>query len=236
MDVHQTFGTGRSLSNYDVVVVGRGLYGLTIAERVANMLGRPVCVLERRSHIGGNCHSEFDSESGVEYHTYGSHLFHTSQEDVWRYLNRFTRFTRYRHRVLSIHKGQIYSLPINPATICAFFGRYMTPGEAARLIESQAAAALSSAPANLEEKAISLIGRPLYEAFVRSYTKKQWQMDPRQLPADIITRLPVRFNFEPYYFSDRYEGLPVDGYPPGKTLIFREYSRLGSSPRSRTIP
>ncbi len=197
---------------YDVVVAGAGIFGLTIAERVANVLGRPVCVLERRRHIGGNCYSEFDPESGIEYHTYGSHLFHTDSEDVWSYLNAFTTFTQHRHRVLTVHRGQVYSMPINLGTICAFFGRHMTPEEARGLIASQTASAKTAAPANLEEKAISLIGRPLYEAFVRGYTKKQWQVDPRELPSDIITRLPVRFNFEPYYFADRYEGLPTDGY------------------------
>lgn len=215
---------GHSLEKYDVIVAGGGIFGLTVAERAANVLGRNVCVLERRRHIGGNCYSEYDSESGIEFHKYGSHLFHTNSEDVWEYLNKFTTFTNYRHRVLSIYKGQVYSMPINLATICSFFGRCMTPNEAKRLVEGQANAVVLSRPANLEEKAISLIGRPLYEAFVRGYTKKQWQVDPRELPPDIITRLPVRFNFEPYYFADRYEGLPADGY----TVMFQ---RMLNSPR-----
>src|SRR5262249_30259838 len=154
---------------------------------------------------------------GIEFHRYGSHLFHTSSDAVWRYLCRFTKFTNYRHRVLTIHKGQVYSMPINLGTICAFFGRALTPCQARDLIQRQATAEDVHAPKNLEEKAVSLIGRPLYEAFVRGYTKKQWQTDPNELPASIINRLPVRFNFDPYYFSDKYEGLPTDGY----TQLFR---------------
>ncbi len=207
-----------SLRNFDVVVVGAGFYGLTLAERVANVLRRNVCVLERRRHIGGNSYSEKDAETGIECHKYGSHLFHTNSEEVWDYLHRFTTFTNYRHRVLTVHKGQVYTMPINLGTICAFFGRHVSPDEARRLIADQAAAEGAGEPANLEEKAIALIGRPLYEAFVKGYTKKQWQTDPKLLPPGIITRLPVRFTFEPYYFADRFEGLPTDGY----TAVFRK--------------
>lgn len=204
------------LRDFDAIIVGAGFYGATLAERIAS-LGRTVCVLERRSHIGGNSYSETDATTGIEYHKYGSHLFHTNSDEVWRYLHRFTAFTNYRHRVLTVHNGQVYPMPINLGTICAFFGRYMTPSEARALIHRQASAEGDVRADNLEAKAIALIGRPLYEAFVRGYTKKQWQTDPRQLPASIINRLPVRFNFEPYYFTDKYEGLPVDGY----TAVFR---------------
>jgi UDP-galactopyranose mutase len=213
-----------TLRDYDVIVVGAGFYGVTIAERVAAVLGRKVCVLERRPHIGGNSYSETDADTGIEYHKYGSHLFHTNSEEIWRYLGRFTTFTNYRHRVLTVHKGQVYTLPINLGTICAFFGKYMTPCQARELIQQQSSAAEVAHADNLEDKAIALIGRPLYEAFIRGYTKKQWQTEPRRLPANIITRLPVRFTFEPYYFTDKYEGLPADGY----TAVFR---RMLSSPR-----
>jgi UDP-galactopyranose mutase len=206
-----------TLRDYDVIVVGAGFYGATIAERVATVLGRKVCVLERRPHIGGNCYSETDSATGIEHHKYGSHLFHTNSEEVWRYLHRFTTFTNYRHRVLTVHRGQVYPMPINLGTICAFFGRHLTPSEARDLIRSQSNDDDIARAENLEEKAIALIGRPLYEAFVRGYTKKQWQTDPRRLPASIINRLPVRFTCEPYYFTDKYEGLPEDGY----TTVFR---------------
>jgi UDP-galactopyranose mutase len=197
---------------YDLVVVGSGLYGLTVAERVASELGRRVLVLERRSHLGGNAWSETDPTTGIEVHRYGAHLFHTSNTRVWDYVNRFTSFTGYQHRVFSVFKGQVYPMPINLGTICGYFGRHLSPSQARELVAEQAAEVTSGEAANLEEKAISLIGRPLYEAFVRGYTAKQWQTDPTELSAEIITRLPVRYTFDNRYFADRYEGLPVDGY------------------------
>jgi UDP-galactopyranose mutase len=145
-------------------------------------------------------------------HRYGAHLFHTSNERVWTYVNRFTDFTGYQHRVFSVHRGQVYPLPINLATICQFFGRHLTPSQARALVAEQAGELATADATNLEEKAVSLIGRPLYEAFIQGYTAKQWQTDPRDLSADIITRLPVRYTFDNRYFSDTYEGLPVNGY------------------------
>jgi UDP-galactopyranose mutase len=196
--------------NADLVIAGSGLFGLTVAERCARELGLRVLVAERRDHIGGNAYSEVEPSTGIEVHRYGAHLFHTSNERVWNYVNRFTSFTDYRHRVFSIFKGRVYPMPINLGTICEYFGRAMSPDEARALIAGQAAEVAE--PKNLEEKAISLVGRPLYEAFIRGYTAKQWQTDPRELPAEIITRLPVRYTFDNRYFADRYEGLPVDGY------------------------
>ncbi|GLW65296.1 UDP-galactopyranose mutase [Actinomadura rubrobrunea] len=191
-------------------MVGSGFFGLTVAERCARELGLRVLVLERRDHIGGNAYSEPEPETGIEIHRYGAHLFHTSNKRVWEYANRFTAFTGYQHRVFTVFKGRVYPMPINLGTICSYFGRVFTPDEARALIAAQAAEV--SDPTNLEEKAISLIGRPLYEAFIRGYTAKQWQTDPRELPAEIITRLPVRYTFDNRYFNDAYEGLPVDGY------------------------
>ncbi|WP_285699169.1 UDP-galactopyranose mutase [Actinomadura sp. NBRC 104412] len=196
--------------NVDLVVVGSGFFGLTVAERCAAGLGLRVLVLERRDHIGGNAYSEDEPQTGIEVHRYGAHLFHTSNERVWRYANRFTKFTDYRHRVYTTFKNRVYPLPINLGTICEFFGRVCTPDQARALIAEQSAEVTD--PRNLEEKAISLIGRPLYEAFVRGYTAKQWQTDPRELPPEIITRLPVRYTFDNRYFDDVHEGLPVDGY------------------------
>ncbi len=198
--------------NVDLVVVGSGFFGLTIAERCANELGLRVLVLERRHHIGGNAYSEPEPETGIEVHVYGAHLFHTSNERVWEYVNRFTSFTSYRHRVFANYQGQVYSFPMNLGMISQFFGRYFTPDEARALIAEQASEIRTEDATNLEEKAISLIGRPLYEAFVKGYTAKQWQTDPRDLSPDIITRLPVRYTFENRYFNDTYEGLPVHGY------------------------
>lgn len=211
------------LAQADLVVVGSGFFGLTIAERAASTLGARVCVLERRAHIGGNAWSEIDPDSGVEVHTYGSHLFHTNSRAVWEYVNRFSRFTGYRHHVFTQYQGRIYPMPINLGTICSFFGRAFTPDEARALVAEQAAELAGRTPANLEEQAISLIGRPLYEAFIRGYTAKQWQTDPRELPASIITRLPVRYTFDSRYFSDTYEGLPEDGY-------FRLLQRMADHP------
>lgn len=196
----------------DLVVVGSGFFGLTVAERAVNELGLSVRILERRPHLGGNAYSEADPETGIEVHKYGAHLFHTSNERVWEYVNRFTAFTGYQHRVWTKYQDKIYSMPINLGTICAYFGRGFSPAEARALVAEQATEFDSATAANLEEKAISLIGRPLYEAFIRGYTLKQWQTDPKELPAEVITRLPVRYTFDNRYFNDTYEGLPVDGY------------------------
>ncbi|WP_439272207.1 UDP-galactopyranose mutase [Pseudochrobactrum sp. HB0163] len=207
-----------NLDNYDLIIVGAGFFGATIAERVANELDKRVLIIDRRNHIGGNAYSEICPQTGIEVHKYGAHLFHTPNKLVWDYLNRFTRFTDYKHRVFTSYKNQAYMMPINLGTICQFFGRRMSPAEARQLIAEQAAELKGKQPDNLEEKAISLIGRPLYEAFIRGYTAKQWQTDPRELPESIITRLPVRYNFDNRYFNDAYEGLPADGY----TAIFEK--------------
>ncbi len=208
----------------NLIVVGAGFYGLTIAECATRELGLNVLVLDRRSHIGGNAHSSLDPETGIEVHDYGSHLFHTNSQDVWDYLHRFTSFTSYQHHVFTRHAGRIYPMPINLGTICTFFGKALSPDEARELVTKQAAELAGTDPSNLEEKAISLIGRPLYDAFVKGYTAKQWQTDPRELPADIITRLPVRYTFDSRYFADRFEGLPYDGY-------FRIFERMVADKR-----
>ncbi len=196
----------------DLVVVGSGFFGLTIAERCANELGLRVLVLERRHHIGGNAYSEPDQETGIEVHVYGAHLFHTSNKRVWDYVNRFTEFTDYQHRVYTNHDGQVYPMPINLGTINQFFDAAYSPDEARALIKEQAAELGDKEPENFVEKGISLIGRPLYEAFIAHYTAKQWQTDPEKLSADIISRLPVRYTYNNRYFNDTYEGLPKDGY------------------------
>ena len=194
----------------DLVVVGSGLFGLTIARQAAE-IGLNVQILEKRSHIGGNAFSEIDDPTGIEIHTYGSHLFHTSNEMVWEYVNRFTAFKPYEHRVWTKLSDKVYSMPINLATICSFFETDLTPEEARNLVSSQANE-FDGDPTNFEEKAISLIGRPLYEAFIKGYTAKQWQTNPSELPAEIITRLPVRYNFDNRYFNDTHQALPLNGY------------------------
>ena len=199
------------ISNYPVVIVGSGLFGLTVAERIADQLGLKVLLLEKRSHLGGNAWSEIHEETGIEIHKYGSHLFHTSNPVVWNYLNRFTDFSDYQHRVWTNHLGKTYSLPINLSTMSSYFGEQLSPDQARELIASHRKEILGD-PENLEEKAISLIGRPLYDAFIKNYTAKQWQTDPRELPSSVISRLPVRYDFNNRYFQDTWEGIPIDGY------------------------
>ena len=196
----------------DLVVVGSGLFGLTIAERAANDLGLKVTLLDRRDHIGGNAYSENDPSTGIEVHKYGAHLFHTSNERVWEYVNRFTSFTNYVHKVYTRHNGEVYPMPVNLGTINQFFRSAYGPDEARALIAEQSAELGDKIPANFVEKGISLIGRPLYEAFIKHYTAKQWQTDPEQLEASIISRLPVRYTYNNNYFNDTWEGLPTDGY------------------------
>lgn len=194
----------------DLVVVGAGLFGLTVAERAA-AAGAQVLVIDRRDHLGGNAHSYVESSTGIEVHRYGSHIFHTSNRRVWEYVTRFTRFTHYRHRVVAESAGRAYPMPINLATMSAFFGRRLTPADARALLAEHRGAGVRH-PENLEDQAIAMVGRPLYEAFIRGYTAKQWQCDPRELPAEVIKRIPVRFTFDEDYFTDVWQGLPEQGY------------------------
>ncbi|HWL99741.1 MAG TPA: UDP-galactopyranose mutase [Nocardioidaceae bacterium] len=195
----------------DLLVVGSGFFGLTVADRCARELGLTVQVIDRRDHLGGNAYSEIEPQTGIEVHRYGAHLFHTSNARVWEYVNRFTSFTGYQHRVYTTHRGEVFPMPINLGTINQFNHSAFTPEEARAWVAAHASGRQGE-PLNLEEKAISLIGEPLYEAFIKGYTAKQWQTDPRELSADIITRLPVRYTYDNRYFSDTFEGLPTDGY------------------------
>ncbi|MFC7405051.1 UDP-galactopyranose mutase [Georgenia alba] len=198
--------------NSDLVVVGSGFFGLTVAERCARERGMKVLVIDRRPHVGGNAYSADEPTTGIEVHQYGAHLFHTSVDRVWEYANRFTDFTSYQHRVYTTVRGEVYPMPINLGTINQFFRAAYTPDEARALITEQAGELAGTDPQNLNDKGIQLIGRPLYEAFIKGYTAKQWQTDPKDLPASIITRLPVRYTYNNRYFNDTHEGLPVDGY------------------------
>jgi UDP-galactopyranose mutase len=193
-----------------LLVVGSGFYGLTIAEQAAAD-GKRVTVIDRREHLGGNAWSSPDPTTGIEVHQYGSHIFHTSNETVWDYVNRFADFNDYRHHVWTVHAGRVYPMPISLATMTQFFGEHMTPQRALEVVSAHTLG-VPEHPTNLEEKAISLIGRPLYEAFIKSYTAKQWQTDPKDLPAGVITRLPMRFTFDTRYFADTWEGIPRQGY------------------------
>ena len=202
-----------------VTVVGSGFYGLTMAFLISERFKVEVEVLERRNHIGGNAHSYLDQKSGIEIHKYGSHLFHTSNLKVWKFINQFSNFNSYKHVVWADHDNRIFSLPINLATINAYLQTNLNPDAAREWLRSQTEVTdLEVRSTNLEDKAIKLVGRTLYEAFIRGYTKKQWQTDPRLLPEDIVTRLPVRLNYNNSYFDDEFQGLPIKGY----FGIFRE--------------
>jgi UDP-galactopyranose mutase len=192
----------------DIVVVGAGFFGLTIAERIAAETNKKVTILECRDHIGGNAHSYIDEASQVEVHSYGSHLFHTNNLKVWDYVNKFTKFNDYEHRVYAIAKGEIYSLPLNLQTISQIYPGVTSVQAATELIGGFA----KEKKENFQDMAVSLVGELAYELFIKNYTQKQWQTDPKKLPPDIISRLPVRTNLDGRYFSDKYQGLPLNGY------------------------
>lgn len=196
----------------DVLVIGAGLWGCVVARELAEA-GYRVLIVEMRALPGGNTRSAVDPATGIEVHCYGSHIFHTSNETVWAYVNRFTSFTDYRHTVLTEHEGKIYFMPFGLPLVNAFYQTNLTPAELPGFLADEVAkSGLTGDPQNLEEQAISLIGRPLYEAFVKGYTQKHWNADPKTLPAFIIRRLPVRANYDTGYFNDRYQGMPRDGY------------------------
>jgi UDP-galactopyranose mutase len=197
---------------FDVIIVGSGFFGSTIAERINSNFDLKVAVLEARDHIGGNSYSEIDALTQIEYHKYGSHLFHTDNLNVWEYCKKFTTFNNYRHKVLTVHKGEIFSLPINLGTINQFYRSSLSPQQARLKILELGIEHRENSEESLESKAISLIGKDLYEAFIKNYTKKQWQTDPKFLPASIIKRLPVRYNYNNEYFDDAFQGVPTNGY------------------------
>ncbi len=200
----------QAISDSDVIIVGSGLFGLTCANLLAQRSNVNVLIIEKRNHIGGNAYSYFDQVTGIEVHKYGSHLFHTSNSKVWDYVNQFTGFNDYRHVVYSVHKNELFSLPVNLHTISQIFGEFLTPDQARARISKDSIQGLGED--NFESKAISTIGKTLYEAFFKGYTHKQWQLDPRELPANVFGRLPIRFNLDNSYFNDSYQGLPLKGY------------------------
>lgn len=201
-------------SKRNIVIVGAGLFGLTVAERCASF-GANVQILEKREHIGGNAYSYFDAKTGINVHKYGSHIFHTSNEIVWKYVNRFSEFNDYEHKVLASFESNFYPIPVNLLTISNFFKKALTPEQAENLVNEKAALFKTTvAPTNLYEKGLQSLGQELFEAFFGNYTEKQWQTPPEKLPADIISRIPVRYNFESRYFTDSYQGIPVNGYTP----------------------
>ena len=194
-----------------ILVVGAGFSGAVIARELAEA-GHKVTVVESRSHVGGNCHTERCPETGILVHVYGPHIFHTDDAEVWAYVNRFARFQPFAHRVKATVRGRVYGLPINLHTINQFFGRSFRPEEARRFILGSQARPRPHEPRNFEEQALAMMGPALYEAFFRGYTEKQWGLSPVQLPAAILKRLPMRFSYEDSYFAHCFQGLPEAGY------------------------
>ena len=191
----------------DVLIVGAGLYGAVYARQAADA-GMTVLVLEKRPHVAGNIYTE--AVEGIQVHRYGAHIFHTNDEAVWRYVNRFARFNRFTNSPVANYHGELYSLPFNMYTFNRMWG-VRTPAEARAVIEKQRRE-ITGEPRNLEEQAISLVGRDIYEKLVKGYTEKQWGRPCSELPAFIIRRLPVRFTFDNNYFNALYQGIPTEGY------------------------
>ncbi|AAW61231.1 UDP-galactopyranose mutase [Gluconobacter oxydans] len=191
-------------------IVGAGFSGAIIARHLSEK-GHKVLLLDERSHIAGNCHTERDDKTGVMVHRYGPHIFHTADERAWSYIQRFGKFRPYINRVKAISQGRIYTLPVNLLTINQFFGTVMSPVEARAFIEKKADKSIKD-PKNFEEQALSMIGPELYKAFFYGYTRKQWGLEPTELPASILKRLPLRFNYDDNYFNHPYQGMPEDGY------------------------
>ncbi|RZL41513.1 MAG: UDP-galactopyranose mutase [Variovorax sp.] len=193
-----------------IAIAGAGFSGAVLAQELAHA-GCTVDVYDTRPHVAGNCHTERDAATGVMLHTYGPHIFHTSNERVWDYVRRFGEFVPFVNRVKAITGGRVFSLPLNLLTINQFFGETFSPAEAAAFFDWIGERG-TEAPANFEEQALSLMGRELYEAFFKGYTTKQWGMSPTELPASILKRLPVRFNYDDNYYASRWQGIPRDGY------------------------
>lgn len=194
----------------NIGIVGAGFSGAVIARELA-VAGCRVDVFDGRSHVAGNCHTVRDSETGVMVHVYGPHIFHTSNEVVWKYVQQFDEFMPFVNRVKSIYNGRVYSLPINLMTINAFYGKSLNPRQAAEFMDSIGDKSITD-PRTFEEQALRFVGRELYEAFFKGYTQKQWGMHPRELPASILKRLPVRFNYDDNYYASRFQGMPKNGY------------------------
>lgn len=193
---------------FDYLIVGSGLFGSTFAYE-AKKRNKKVLVIDKRQHLGGNVFCE--NIEGINVHKYGAHIFHTNDKRIWDYVNSFCEFNHYINSPVANFKGQLFNLPFNMNTFYQMWGT-VTPQEAISKIEEQRKEFNISSPANLEEQAISMVGKDIYEKLIKGYTTKQWGTDPKRLPAWIIKRLPLRFTYDNNYFSDRYQGIPVGGY------------------------
>ena len=199
------------MSRPHYVIVGAGLAGAVLAHELANGCDCRITIFETRDHVGGNCHTERDPTTRIMVHKYGPHIFNTDREDVWNYVNRFARFRPYVNRVKAKIDRGIFSLPINLHTINQFFGKTFNPADARLFIAALADKKIGE-PANFEEQALKMLGGDLYEAFFHGYTKKQWGCEPRELPASILKRLPVRFDYNDSYYDKIFQGIPEEGY------------------------
>ena len=193
---------------YDYLIVGSGLFGSIFAYE-AEKKGKQCLVVEKRDHIGGNIYTK--EVEGIQVHQYGAHIFHTSNREVWEYVQQFAEFNRYTNSPVANYKGEIYNLPFNMNTFNKLWG-VVTPAEAKAKIEEQAAAYRTEHPANLEEQALNLVGKDIYEKLIKGYTEKQWGHRATELPPEIIKRLPVRYIYDNNYFNDIYQGIPIGGY------------------------
>lgn len=193
-----------------IAIVGSGFSGAVIARQLAEK-GHHIVVFESRSHIGGNCYSERDSETGIMVHVYGPHIFHTDNERVWQFINQYAEFEPFTLRVKSTNRKGVFSLPINLLTINQFFGKTFSPNEARNYIYSITDNSIGD-PVSFEEQALKFVGIDLYETFFKGYTLKQWGISPKKLPASILKRLPLRFNYDDNYFNHPYQGIPREGY------------------------
>lgn len=194
-------------SSFDYLIVGAGFFGSICASELTKR-GKRVCVIDSRSHIGGNCYTE--ERNGIHLHMYGPHIFHTSNEFVWKWINELVSFNNFTLRPVANYKGEIFSLPFNMWTFSKLWGTVL-PDEARAMIASQSAH-IKQEPQNLEEQAIKLVGTDVYNKLIKGYTQKQWGKEPSELPASIIKRLPVRFTYDNNYFNDKYQGIPIGGY------------------------
>lgn len=204
------------MDKYDYLVVGAGVFGATVAERLADA-GLKVLVIDRREHLAGNIYSYTDEETGIEVHKYGSHIFHTEMDEVWDYITHFTEFNDYVHTVNTRHEGKLYPMPINLDTINLLYGTDMSADEAEEFVAEEAKRDSEKygikEPRNFEEKGISLVGEKLYDAFLKNYTEKQWHTSAKNLSAEILSRIPVRFSHDNRYFmTAKHQGIPKDGY------------------------
>jgi UDP-galactopyranose mutase len=199
------------VEQYEIGIAGAGFAGAVLARELVETGRYRIKVFEERDHVAGNCHTRRDPATGIMLHSYGPHIFNTSRDDVWEYMHRWAKFGQYTNRVKAYTARGVFNLPINLLTLNQFFNKRMSPDEAGKFLASAGDSSIAE-PDNFEEQALKYLGRELYENFFYGYTKKQWGVDPKELPASILQRLPVRFNYDDNYYASKFQGIPIDGY------------------------